>query len=143
MMSKGKIVGIYIARVKNTPSDTVREAIAVSGKGLVGDRSSIAGNTRQVLVMDKETLDELGLEMGQIKENITTAGLDLSRAKEGKVFSISEKVKLEITAPCKPCSKMDSIRPGLQSQLEGRRGVLATVTDGGAIQIGDTININL
>ena len=58
-MQQGTIVNLHIARVKETPSDPVDEATAVSGKGLEGDRSCSERNMRQVLFMDKETLDRL------------------------------------------------------------------------------------
>jgi len=34
---------------------------------------------------------------------------------------------------------MDEIRPGLQAQLEGRRGMLASVEQGGPVSVGDTL----
>ena len=67
-MEQGTIVSLHIARVKGTPSDPVNEATAISAAGLEGDRSCNPENTRQVLIMDKETLDKFGLEPGQIKE---------------------------------------------------------------------------
>ena len=140
-MQQGSIVNIHIARLKNSPSDPVQEAAAISGIGLDGDRSSKASNPRQVLVMDLETLGELRLEPGQIKENITTTGLDLSQAQVGQVFFMGDQVAMEIVGPCEPCGKMDAIRPGLRAQLEGRRGILSTVINGGPIKVGDSIRI--
>ena len=140
-MQQGSIVNIHIARVKETPSDPVQEANAISGMGLEGDRSCKASNPRQVLVMDKETLDQLGLEPGQIKENITTTGLDRSQTEVGQVFFIGDQVTMEIVGPCEPCHKMDAIRDGLRKNLDGRRGMLATVINGGAIKVGDSIRI--
>ena len=140
-MQQGSIVNIHIARVKETPSDPVQEATAISGMGVEGDRSCKASNPRQVLVMDKETLDQLGLEPGQIKENITTTGRDLSQTEVGQVFFIGDQVTMEIVGPCEPCHKMDAIRDGLRKNLDGRRGMLATVINGGAIKVGDSIRI--
>jgi MOSC domain-containing protein YiiM len=85
-MQSGTIVNLHIARVKGTPPDPVQEARAISAEGLEGDRSRNPRNLRQVLVMDKETLDHYGLEPGQIKENITVTGMDLSQARQGQVF---------------------------------------------------------
>ena len=70
-MPQGTITNLHIARVKGTPSDPVQEATAISGLGLEGDRSAYEGNKRQVLFIDKETLDDFGLTPGQVKENIT------------------------------------------------------------------------
>ncbi len=140
-MQQGTIVNLHIARVKETPSDPVQEAAAISGMGLEGDRSCKASNPRQVLVMDQETLEELQLKPGQIKENITTTGLDLSQTQAGQVFFIGDQVTMEIVGPCEPSHKMDAIREGLRKKLDGRRGMLATVINGGAIKVGDSIRI--
>ena len=143
-MQEGSITNLYIARVKETPSDPVDQATAISGKGLEGDRSCSERNMRQVLFMDNETLDKLELKPGQIKENITTTGLDLSKVEAGQVFFIGdqelgERVTMEIVGPCEPCQKMDAIRPGLREIIDGQRGMLAIVLNGGAIKVGDTI----
>ena len=140
-MQQGTIVNIHIARVKETPSDPVQEAVAISNQGLEGDRSCKPGALRQVLVMDKETLDDFELKPGQIKENITTTGLDLSQTKAGQVFFIGNAVTMEIVGECEPCGKMDAIRQGLQERLNHRRGMLATVINGGSIKVGDAIRI--
>ncbi len=140
-MQQGTIVALHIARVKGTPSDPVDAATAISAQGLEGDRSCSADNTRQVLVMDQETLDHLELKPGQIKENITTTGLDLSQAEAGEVFFIGDAVTMEVVGECEPCGKMDAIRPGLRERLGGRRGMLAMVINGGPIKIGDSIRI--
>ena len=140
-MQQGTISALHIARVKGTPSDPVQSATALSGEGLEGDRSCSATNVRQVLVMDKETLDRVGVAPGVIKENITTSGLDLSQAKEGQVFFIGDSVTLEIVGDCIACEKMDAIRAGLLEEIQGRRGTLAMVINGGSISVGDAIRI--
>ena len=140
-MEQGTIVSLHIARVKGTPSDPVKEATAISAAGLEGDRSCNPENTRQVLIMDKETLDKFGLEPGQIKENITTSGIDLSGVQNGNVFFIGDNVTMEAVGDCEPCGKMDAIRPGLRNELDGQRGILTVVINGGDINIGDSIRI--
>ena len=140
-MQEGTITNLYIARVKGTPVDPVQEATAISAQGLEGDRSCVVGNARQVLVMDEETLNKFDLAPGQIKENITTVGLDLSEAKRGMVFFIGDAVTMEIVGDCEPCHQMDEIRMGLKDELRGQRGMLAMVISGGAIKVGDKIRV--
>ena len=140
-MQQGTIVNLHLARVKDTPSDPVQEATAISGYGLEGDRSCRADNPRQVLVIDRETLDALEVKPGQLKENSTTTGLDLSLARPGEVLFIGGRVTMEIVGLCEPCRKMDAIRPGLREQVNGRRGLLVMVIDGGPIRVGDSIRI--
>lgn len=139
-MQQGTITNLHIARVKETPSDPVQEATAISGMGLEGDRSCRKGNMRQVLIMDNETLGEFELVPGQIKENITVSGLDLSKTEAGNVVFIGD-VTMEIVGECEPCGKMDAIRQGLQAELNHRRGMLCTVINGGAIKVGDDIRV--
>jgi|TARA_B110000014_G_C20094456_1_gene573482 MOSC domain-containing protein YiiM len=141
-MPQGSITNLHIARVKGTPSDPVQEANAISGLGLEGDRSAYEGNTRQVLLVDKAILDEADLNPGQVKENITVTGLDLSGVKAGQVLSIGDSVTMEVVGDCEACGKMDAIRMGLKDSLDGKRGTLAKVLNGGAIKIGDSVNID-
>ena len=140
-MQQGNITALHIARVKGTPSDPVQSAKALSGQGLEGDRSCRADNTRQVLVMDQETLDKIDLAPGVIKENITTQGLNLIDAKAGQVMFIGDEVTLEFVGECIACEKMNNIRQGLLEDIQGRRGMLAMVINGGNIKVGDTARV--
>ena len=140
-MQQGTITDLHIARVKGTPSDPVQEATAISGLGLEGDRSAYEGNTRQVLLIDKAILDEFGLAPGQVKENITVTGLDLSQTKAGQTFVIGDDVSLEIVGDCEACSKMEALALGLKDKIDGKRGMLAKVINGGSIKIGDSVRV--
>ena len=140
-MQQGSITNLHIARVKGTPSDPVQQATAISGLGLEGDRSAYEGNLRQVLFIDKGVLDELGLAPGQVKENITVTGLDLTQTKAGQVFSIGDEVTMELVGDCEACGKMDALALGLQDKLNGKRGMLAKVINGGAIKVGDSVKV--
>jgi MOSC domain-containing protein YiiM len=139
-MPQGTITNLHIARVKGTPSDPVQKATAISGLGLEGDRSAYEGNTRQVLFVDKEILDGFGLEPGQVKENITVTGLNVAQVQPGQVFTIGD-VTLEAVGDCEPCGKMDAIRLGLKDQLQGKRGMLAKVINGGGLKVGDSVRV--
>ena len=141
-MQQGSIASIHIARVKGTLSDPVQEATAIAGMGIDGDRSCYEGNIRQVLFMDKETVDDLELTPGQIKENITTSGVDMSQAQPDQVFSSGDEVKMEIVGDCEACGNMEEIRPGLWDNLNGRRGMLAMVINSGTLKVGDSIRMD-
>ena len=141
-MQQGSIVNIHIARVKGTPSAPVQEANAISGMGLEGDRSCETGNMRQELLVDKETLDEFELKPGQIKENITTTGVDMSQTEPGQVFFIGDHVTMEIVGECEPCGKMNALQPGLLDKINHRRGMLAMVINGGSFKVGDSIRLD-
>ena len=90
-------------------------------------------------MIERETLDALGLKPGQVKENITTEGIELMGLNHEQRLRIGENVILEITKPCSPCSRMEEIRPGLLHALADKRGMLARVIHGGTIRRGDVI----
>ena len=140
-MPQGTITNLHIARVKGTPSDPVEEATAISGLGLEGDRSAYEGNTRQVLFVDKEILEGAGLVPGQVKENITVTGMNVSQIQPGQVFTIGDEVTLEAVGDCEACGKMDAIRMGLMDEIQGKRGMLAKVINVGGIKVGDSVTV--
>ena len=140
-MEKGKVIALHLCPGRRNPMTPVREAVALSDEGLQGDLHARTNSARQVLLMDMETLDSFDLEPGTVKENITVQGLGFSGIRRGQVFFVGDEVTLEVTGPCLPCERMDEIRPGLQEQLRGRRGVLAVVLNGGTIRVGDAIRV--
>jgi len=48
-------------------------------------------------------------------------------------------VLLEVSAACEPCEQLEAIRPGLQQELQERRGMLCRVLISGTLQCGDGI----
>ena len=140
-MGQAKVIALHLCQGQREPMTPVQEAVAISDLGLEGDRHAMKGSARQVLVMDKETLDSLDLTPGVIKENITCEGLDLSSVTAGQVFFIGEEVTLEATGPCEPCSRMDEIRSGLRVDLLRRRGIVTMVLSGGTLKVGDLVRL--
>jgi len=140
-MEQGRVVALYMCLERRQPMIPTQAALAISDLGLEGDLHAVEGSARQVLLMDKETLDLLELSPGVIKENITVEGLDFSSIRRGQVFFIGDQVTLEATGPCEPCARMDEIRPGLQGELLGRRGIVTTVLNGGPLKVGDKVTV--
>ncbi len=144
MAEAARIVSLQLCAGHRQPMRFVERASFVAGYGIEGDShasSSGPRSARQVLLMDEETLVALGLEHGAVRENITTSGLDLGALRKGQRLTAGDGVVLEITGPCTPCSRMDEVRPGLRAALEGRRGVLARVVQGGSIRTGDPVSV--
>ncbi len=113
----------------------------VADLGIEGDRHAKPDSRNQVLLMDTETLDVLELGPGDIRENVATTGIDLASLNEGDRVRIGAEVEVVISHPCEPCYKMDILRPGLQEEIRGRRGMLATVSVGGVAIAGDPISL--
>ncbi len=116
------------------------EVFAIENKGLRDCIHGRAGSSRQVLVMDLETLEEFGIAPGLARENITTRGIALSSLSLGQRLRVGEAM-LEVTKTCTPCHLMDEIRQGLQEEIRGRRGLLCRVVEPGRIRRGDRVEV--
>jgi MOSC domain-containing protein YiiM len=135
-----EVVNLFQCLVHRFPMNELDEAELVEDRGLRGCIHGRKGSTRQVLLMDSETLERFGLPPGVVKENITTRGVDYQTLDTGQRLRVGEGL-LEITGPCDPCDRMDEIRMGLQQELRGQRGWLCKVLAGGKIRRGDRVEV--
>lgn len=116
----------------------LREARLLTDFGLEGCAHAQPGGNRQVLLVDRETLEAMGLAPGLLRENITSDGLNVNSLQIGEQLRVGE-ARLEVTRMCTPCSLMERIRAGLRKELRGRRGMLCRVLEGGTLRPGDSI----
>lgn len=135
----GRILKLFLKTAHKQPMEAVDAAQAEDGMGLVGD-VSFGRSKRQVLLIEKETLDEFNLTSGIVRENVTVTGVTLSGLPAGSLIQLGDAV-LEVTGDCHPCRFLEDIRPGLQNDMRGRRGILGRIVEGGTIQVGDEISI--
>ena len=133
----GRIINLFLKEKNPTRMIHVDVATADSGKGLVGD-ASYGQRKRQVLFIEKETLDEFELVPGQVKENVTVSGITLAGLPAGTRLQAGG-VLFEVTGDCAPCQQIEDIRPGLRAEMEGRRGTLFRVVQGGEIRAEDKV----
>ena len=139
-----QIDSLHICVGHREPMRSVETASLVAGFGIEGDRHATSEGVRtarQALLMDAETLNGFGLAHGEIRENITTSGIELASLPSGQRLALGDEVVLEITGHCAPCARMDEIRDGLKDELEGQRGMLTSVIHGGTIKVGDAISV--
>jgi MOSC domain-containing protein YiiM len=133
-----EVLHLFQCLAHREPMREFDEVFAVENKGFKDCLHGRAGSSRQVLLLDLETLEEFGIEPGRARENITTRGIALGTLSLGQRLRAGE-VLLQVTQPCTPCDQMDEIRQGLQEELRGRRGVLCRVIEPGRIRRGDRI----
>jgi MOSC domain-containing protein YiiM len=113
-------------------------ARALEDVGMEGCAHARPQGKRQVLLVDRETLDFFELAPGFVRENVTTEGLDVNGLLIGQRLDIGE-VELQVSAVCDPCEQIEALRPGLQAAMQGRRGMLCKVVRGGMLRRGDEI----
>ncbi len=139
-----QIVSLQLCVEHRQPMKSVDSANVIAEFGIEGDNHAASEGPRrfrQILLMDEETLEGFGLVPGQIRENITISGIDISALQRGQKVALGGQVVLEITGDCAPCQFIDDIRDGMRAEMEGKRGVLAFVANGGTIKKGDPISL--
>jgi MOSC domain-containing protein YiiM len=133
-----KVQNLFRAPKKRLPMEELTEVHALAGAGFEGCAHARPASKRQVLLVDRETLESMDLRPGNIRENITTDGLNVNSLQIGQLLRVGQ-ARLEVSAVCTPCDQMEAIRPGLRKELWGRRGMLCRVLYGGLIRRGDPI----
>lgn len=134
---------IWTYAARRGEANSRQEAQAVQGKGLRGDRKRSPG--RQVTLLAREGWEAACAELGHSlppsyrRANLLVSGVDLELA-IGCYLQIGD-VWLRVRAEADPCGRMDQMHPGLFQALvpDFRAGVLATVEQGGLLQVGTTI----
>ena len=132
-----RVLHLFRAPKRRAPMEELASAEVVKNAGLQGCAHA-RGGKRQVLLVDAETLGTLQLKPGITRENVTTEGLNVSGLAIGQRLRLGE-VELQVSAVCDPCEQIEALRPGLQAEMQGRRGMLCRVLTGGTLQRGDVI----
>lgn len=135
-----EVAHLFVCPGHRQPMKELEQVRAMAHRGIEGCKHARPQSSRQVLVVDLETLADLGLEPGMIKENVTVSGLEVTPLPPGTELKVGE-AELRVTAVCEPCFRMDEIRRGLRQDLEGRRGILCRVTKEGKIARGDRVEV--
>jgi MOSC domain-containing protein YiiM len=135
------IAGLWTSPGRKSGRMDAHERVrALADHGLEGCAHARPGGKRQVLFASSEHLEAVGVEPGRIRENFTVEGGDVHEWPVGQLVRAGSAL-FEITMVCDPCERMDAIRPGLRRELEGRRGMLARVLEGGEVALGDSLEL--
>jgi MOSC domain-containing protein YiiM len=136
----GKIVGVWTSPARNSGRmDGHESRQAIVGGGLEGCAHANPPK-REVLFASKEHLDSVGVEPGVVRENLTVEGDDVQAWPIGQRVRVGGAV-FEITMVCDPCQRMDAIREGLRTEIDGKRGMLARVVEAGEVTVGDPVEL--
>ena len=134
------VSGLFTSPGRGSAASTPHERVrAIAGSGFEGCAHANPPK-REVLFVSQQHLDALDLEPGAIRENLTIEGSDVQEWRVGQQVRAGEAV-FELTMVCDPCHKMDALREGLRAELEGRRGMLARVVEGGEVAVGDPVEL--
>jgi MOSC domain-containing protein YiiM len=134
------VVGLFVSPARGSGRSEPRDRVLAIESGGFEGCAHANPPRREVLLASKEHLDAVGVEPGAIRENVTVEGADVHEWPVGQQVRLGGAV-LEITMVCDPCQRMDELRQGLRAEIDGRRGMLAHVVEGGAIALGDPIEL--
>ena len=152
-MWQGSVVSLHITSAEAAPMRSLREAHAVPGKGLEGDRYFLGtghfsphhGPSHEVTLIEVETIaalneeyEDLHIEAGDARRNIVTRGVPLNHL-VGHRFQVGE-VTLRGMRLCHPCLHIARItHHNMLSGLVNRGGLRAQILVEGIIREGDRI----
>jgi MOSC domain-containing protein YiiM len=128
-------------RYERVPIDRVR---LVEFQGIEGDMKG-SSTKRQLNVMCAEALAELGAEgfkvaPGEMGEQIVVAGVDSAALAPGARIKLGEAV-IEVVEPRTGCQRFEMIQGKPRQLAQGRLGVIARVVSGGAVAVGDAVEV--
>ena len=143
---KANVVGLQLHELHGAPLRSVLEVTGRVGGGIEGD-SHVDRPKRAVVIADRSTHEALGLQPGDLREQITVEGLPgvslLAADTEIRVGGLT----LRVVGECEPCTHIgemigaDDVE-ALQASLQGRRGAVCTVVAAtGPARIGDPVEV--
>ncbi len=141
-----RVLALQLHERRPEPPLAVDEVRGRVGGGLVGD-SHLEKRTRAVLVVDRATLDALGLDPGDLREQITVEGLPALTSLAGGTRLRVGALTLEVNGPCEPCTHIGAMLgvddpEAFREMLTGRRGALCTVVAAdGPARRGDAVEV--
>jgi MOSC domain-containing protein YiiM len=136
---QGIVRALFVKKEKGGKPVPLQSVQVIDG-GFEGDFHTGSSKRRQILLMCGKVLDELNVEPGRIFENVVVDGIDVMALEEGRRLRLGGAL-VDVTIPCEPCLQMDRVRPGLQNELENRRGIFVRVVSPGTVRVGDNVEV--
>ena len=135
------VVAIHLGEERNPELWPVDSVSAMAGKGLEGDRYFFADGAepgRALTLVEEEAVEDVGLEPGATRRQLTTRGVHLNEL-IGKRFRVGD-VECYGVELCEPCLHLEKMtRPGIIKELAHRAGINADILTDGTISVGDEI----
>jgi MOSC domain-containing protein YiiM len=143
---QGLLVGIARVRELRAPLEESEDANVTVARGIEGDARGMKPG-RQVTVLFREgwedACDEVGAALPWVtrRANLYVEGVERPREVGGRI-RIGD-VVLAVAEETRPCELMERAHTGLRRALtpDWRGGVCCNVVAGGAIRIGDAVEI--
>jgi MOSC domain-containing protein YiiM len=147
-MFQGQLVAIFLAARNGAEPQSVDQAEAVAGCGLVGDRhfrkNGCSKVEQEMTLIESESIEalprdcRLSLEPHQARRNLLTRGVPLNHL-VGLEFTVGD-VLLRGIKLCESCGHLEALTvAGVKEHLNHRGGLRAQIVRGGLLRPGDRI----
>ncbi|WP_417205361.1 MOSC domain-containing protein [Antarctobacter sp.] len=141
----GRLEWIGLRPERKAPLVAVARA-EIGAAGLTGDHGR--SGKRAVTVIQAEHLPVVAALVNRpdvppdvLRRNLVISGINLTALREFGLRIGS--VRLQVTAPCAPCSRMEAILgPGGYSAMRGHGGWCCSVVQSGSIAQGDAVVVD-
>lgn len=155
-MTRGQLVGIYVAAVKDAALMGYRKVSVRAGKGIEGDRYfSTTGKNRssyqgqpdwEITLIEAEVIDAFNQRTGnkfhhsEFRRNLITRNIRLNDL-VGKVFQIGD-ISFYGVQLCEPCAKLQK-RLGVRilPDLVNQGGLRAQIRSNGMLSVDQAIGV--
>jgi MOSC domain-containing protein YiiM len=149
----GQVISIQITSNAGEKMVQIKEARAIAGKGLEGDRylnqtgkfSDKPGSGRQLTLIELESIEALQREQSielslvESRRNIVTHGVPLNHLVNRR-FRLGEVVARGVRL-CEPCEYLEELtQKKVIDGLIHRGGLRAEILQGGIIRVGDQVH---
>jgi MOSC domain-containing protein YiiM len=154
----GRLDAIWVRSKRRGAMHALTDAQAEIGRGLLGDHRSTslrlepARRTREITLIQAEHMPLVAqwmgktqLDAGLLRRNLVISGLNLLSmrspfADARLVWQLGDEVLLQITGPCDPCSRMETLLgQGGYNAMRGHGGLTAILVRGGRLKVGDVL----
>jgi MOSC domain-containing protein YiiM len=150
-MSNGTVESIHIAGAAQSPPQSVDQATAIPGAGLLGDRYALKLGTfykpepdYELTLIEAEAVEALRrdyqveLAAGDARRNIVTRNVPLNHL-VGREFAIGD-VRIRGIRLCEPCDHLQKVTgKAVIKGLLHRGGLRAQILTTGTIRVGDAV----
>lgn len=140
----GRVWRIHLIAEHGGPPREVDSAIVDAGRGFRGDRH-YDGPLGDISIVEAEVLErlardkDLDLRDGRTRRNVITRDIDLGTLVDS-YFRIGELIGFG-DEPCNPCKHVASLTSMHVLRYMANTGLRGTILRGGAIRVGDEIEV--
>ena len=136
--------------IESRPSDhyarvPLTEAVLRAGHGIDGDCKAARGDRHVNLtsVENMEALASIGFRTGpgEMGEQLIVRGIDVPALKAGDCIHLGATACLEVATQRTGCLRLQTVQGRPLKGTQNRLGVMATVTVGGVIRVGDSVRV--